>query len=239
MHIEGYVPRLMVGNNDIRETTLGLNTGSSGMGLDVNTYLVQTNGHVNARLHSDAAQDSVTNRLTYELRQANTHSKGELLVALGLLRDLEENLGATIRIHPTSAIFNDKRVDFNDAMIDYRKDRITITNFGIRESEMLLIGIEGVASKSEADNVRIYFNNTEVANILAAFNISNFNGSLNGEIFVRQALETPMIRTENLRIENIAVYNDTIGTFQIEASWDQLYSGMNLNAYLMNGESAT
>ena len=44
-----------------------------------------------------------------------------------------------------------------------------------------------------------------------------------------------MIRTEDLRIENITVYNDTIGTLRIEGSWDQLYSGMNLNAYLMNG----
>ncbi|MDD5620743.1 MAG: translocation/assembly module TamB domain-containing protein, partial [Proteiniphilum sp.] len=126
--------------------------------------------------------------------------------------------------------------DFNDATINYRKEQISINNFGLREENMLLLGIEGVASKSEADFVRIYFNNTELANILAAFNVSNFAGSINGDIFVRQMLESPMVHTEDLRIEDITVYNDTIGTFTIEANWDNLYSGLDLNAYLVNGE---
>ena len=235
LRVQAHVPRLMFGNNDVRETKLDLSSEESGIDLDLNSYLVQSNGHVNVRLHSEAANDSVINRLNFELQQTNTRSNGELLIGMGLLRDYDQELGIDIRIHPTSAQFNDKRADFNDATIVYRKDRITIRNFGIRESEMLLLGIEGVASKSEADNIRLYFNNTEIANILAAFNVSNFYGSLNGEIFVRQALETPMIRTEDLRIENITVYNDTIGTLRIEGSWDQLYSGLNLNAYLMNG----
>src|SRR5690554_6212506 len=235
LRVQAHVPRLMFGNNDVRETKLDLSSEESGIYLDLNSYLVQSNGHVNVRLHSEAANDSAINRLNFELQQTNTRSNGELLIGMGLLRDYDQELGIDIRIHPTSAQFNEKRADFNDATIVYRKDRITIRNFGIRESEMLLLGIEGVASKSEADNIRLYFNNTEIANILAAFNVSNFYGSLNGEIFVRQALETPMIRTEDLRIENITVYNDTIGTLRIEGSWDQLYSGLNLNAYLMNG----
>ncbi len=38
----------------------------------------------------------------------------------------------------------------------YRKDHITINNFGLREQDMLLHGIDGVASRSEADNVRVF-----------------------------------------------------------------------------------
>ncbi len=99
---------------------------------------------------------------------------------------------------------------------------------------MLLLGIEGVASKNEAEYIRVFFNNTELANILAAFNISNFAGSIKGDIYVRQMLESPMVHTEDLRIEDITVHNDTIGTFTIEANWDNLYSGLDLNAYLVN-----
>ena len=43
-------------------------------------------------------------------------------------------------------------------------------------------------------------------------------------------LRSPMVHTEDLRIENITVNNDTIGTFTIEANWDNLYSGLDLNA---------
>lgn len=235
LRIDAHLPRVMVGNNDIRETKVALRNRTSDLKLDVNSYLVQNNGHINVRLNSDAAADSLNNRLSFELQQNNTSSDGQLLVTMGFLRDGEDQLAANIRIPPARIIFNNKQIDFNDASITYRKDRITISNFGISEDNMLLLGVDGVASKSEADNIRIYFNNTELANILNAFNVTNFAGSINGEIFVRQALDNPMIRTEELRVEDITVHGDTIGTFRINADWDNLHSGLNLNAWLEDG----
>ncbi|MDD3967940.1 MAG: translocation/assembly module TamB domain-containing protein [Proteiniphilum sp.] len=237
VRIDGYLPRLMWGSNDIRETRLNLQSdNASGMAVDLLTYLVQDNGFINLHLVTTGSSDQVTNKLFYELRQAQTESNGEVKVTMDFLRDTADQLASDIRIHPTSLIFNDKRVDLNDATIRYRKDRINIHNFGLREENMLLLGIEGVASKSEADFIRVYFNNTELANILAAFNVSHFAGSIKGDIYLRQLLESPMVHTEDLRIENITVYNDTIGTFTIEGNWDNLYSGLDLNAYLVNGE---
>ena len=232
--LDAHVPRLMFGNNDIRETNLNLNSGNSGVNLDVNTYLVQSNGYINAKLNSNIAMDSIINRIGFDVEKSNSHADGELLISLGFDRNTLDELATSITIHSTSVDFNNTSIDINEAAIVYSQDRITVDNFGIRENEMLLLGIEGIASKSEADNIRIYFNNTELSNILAAFNVSNFSGSINGEIFVRQALETPMIRTEALRIENIAVHSDTIGTLQIEGNWDQMYSGLSLNAELVN-----
>lgn len=231
--LNAHFPRLMVGSNDIRETKAELQSEiPAGMRFDVNTYLVQNNGFVNARLNSQVADDSVRNIISYDLRQTNTKSNGEILVTAGFLRQPDETLGADIRIHPTAILFNDKEVKFNDATIAYRKDHITINNFGLREQDMLLLGIDGVASRSEADNVRVFFNNTELANILAAFNISDIAGSINGDIYIRQALDNPLIRTEKLRIDHITVNNDSIGTLNIEGNWDNLYSGLDLNAYL-------
>lgn len=237
LSIRAHMPRLMMGDSDIRETKVELLTDStSGIELEVVSYLVQDNGFVNAHLVTSAVTDRVTNRLFYELRQAKSESTGEIRVTMDFMRDHLGDLASDIRIHPTSVLFNDKRVDFNDAAITYRKDRITVDNFGLREEEMLLLGIEGVASRSEADHIRLYFNNTELSNILSAFNISNFAGSINGDIYVRQLLESPMVHTEELRVEHITVSNDTIGTLTIEGNWDQLYSGLDLNAYLIDGD---
>ncbi|HPD87463.1 MAG TPA: hypothetical protein PLS06_09155, partial [Proteiniphilum sp.] len=233
--IEGYLPRLMMGNSDIRETRLDLRTDVlNGIGLNVNSYLVQDNGFINVRLDSDAADNRLDNHIFIDLEQGKTNAEGEIQISMDFMRDEADQLASDIRIHPTSLMFNGKRVDINDAAIAYSKDRITIDNFGLREENMLLLGIEGVASKNEAEYIRVFFNNTELANILAAFNISNFAGSIKGDIYVRQMLESPMVHTEDLRIEDITVYNDTIGTFTIEANWDNLYSGLDLNAYLVN-----
>ena len=175
------------------------------------------------------------NHFEYDLNQVNTKSNGNLLIAMDFLRDWNDQLGIDVRVHPTSAQFNGRDVTINKAAIDYRKDSITVRNFGVRQDEMLLFGLEGVASKSEEDNIRLYFNNTEMATILAAFDVTNISGSLKGEIFVQQALETPMIHTEALRVEHIALNNDTIGTLRIEGDWDQIRSGLKVNAYLENG----
>lgn len=233
IQLNAHVPRLMVGNSDLRETKADLQSAlSSDMKVNVNTYLVQNNGFVNARLQSVATDDSLRNVLSYDLRQSSTNSTGEIILTAGFQRDADANLAADIRVHPTTILFNNKQVKFNDATIAYRKDHIAINNFGLREQDMLLLGIDGVASKSEADNVRIYFNNTELENILSAFNVSNLAGSINGDIYIRQALDNPLIRTEDLRIENITVNNDSIGTLKLEGNWDNLYSGLDLNAYL-------
>lgn len=232
--INAHIPRVMFGNNDIRETRFNFNNSEEGASVNINTYLVQNNGFINAILKTDAAKDSVINSLTFDLEKSSSRANGQLLVSMGFDRDRENELASNIRIHPAKINFNGNIIDVNDADIVYNKDRISITNFGITEDKMLLLGIDGIASKSEADNLHIFFNNTELSNILTAFNISNFSGSINGGISIRQALETPMISTENLRIENITVHNDTIGTLMIEGNWDQIYSGLNLEAYLTN-----
>lgn len=236
--LNAYVPRLMFGTNDIRETKIDLQNGQlTGINLNANTYLVQDNGHINARLNTIAASDSINNRLFYDVYNKAAQSNGELLVSMGFLRDMQEQLTSNIRLHPATVMFNGKNIDFNEATIVHRKERIEIDNFGLRENGMLLLGIEGVASKNPNENIRAYFNETELATILAAFNISNFTGSINGDIVVHQALGSPMIETKDFRIENITAHNDTIGTLQIEGNWDKVNSGLDLNAFLIdNGE---
>lgn len=234
--LNGYIPRLMYGSNDIRETKIDLTaTQPVGIRINANTYLVQNSGYINARLNTAAAADSIQNRISFDVQNSVAKSGGELQIGMAFLRDLHDNMGADIRLHPTTVLFNGTNVDFNDAAITYRQDSIAIRNFGIREQDMLLLGIEGVASRNPADNVRVYFNNTEAENILAAFNLQNYKGSLNGAVYVSQALENPVIRTENLRIENITLYSDTIGTLRIRADWDSVDKGINLNTFLANG----
>lgn len=229
------IPRVMFGNNDIRETKIDINSGQlSGIGLGVNTYLVQDNGHINARLATNATSDSIVNNLFFDIQNKVTNANGQLNVSMGFLRDSEDKLLSNIRLHESTALFNGKNIYFNESTISHQKDRIEIKNFGVREENLLLLGIEGVASTNKNENVRVYFNNTEVENILSAFNIQNYKGSLKGNIYIHQALKDPIIQTENLRIEDISVYEDVIGTLQIEGDWNAVDKGLDLNAYLVN-----
>jgi hypothetical protein len=233
--INSHIPRLMFGSNDIRETRLTLdNAPQTGINLNVNSYLLLERGHINARLNTGASNDSISNRISFDLNNNTAVSNGELLIGMGFLRTLQNELISSIHIHPASILFNGKNVDFNEATIVQRKNRIEIDNFGLRGDNILLLGIEGVASNKASDSVRVFFQNTELQNILSTFNIFNFTGAVNGAVYINQALDNPIIRTDNLRIDNITSYNDTIGTLTFDAHWDSANLGLDLDAFLVN-----
>jgi len=235
MLLNSYIPRLMFGQNDIRESKIDVNLGAlSGVKVNANTYLVQENGYINAKLNTRAMNDSVTNTLFLNVNNNVAKADGSLNVSLGFLRDIEDNLVSNISISPSNFLFNGKTISILPSTIVYEKEKITVNGFEIRENKMLLLGIDGVASKKQEDAIRAFFNNTEIETILAAFNFSTFKGSLNGGVIVNQALADPLIRTDNFRIENIRTQNDTIGTLAIQGNWDVVKKGLSLDAIIKN-----
>lgn len=235
--LNAYLPRLMFGKNDIRESRIVLeNTLSDGIDVNMNSYLVQNNGYINVRLDSKAALDSVMNRLFFDIRNNVTNANGEMQVAMNFLRQDEENFMANIRIFPTDILFNKQTINIHPATIIYAKDSIVVNDFALSQGGMLLMGIGGIASKNHEDSIRVFFHNTELANLLTAFNISNIKGLLNGEIILSQALQEPELFTKDFRIDNIQLHNDTIGTLWVNGAWDKLKTGLNLDAFLMNKE---
>lgn len=235
VQLSSHIPRLMFGQNEIRESKIDVNLGVlSGARVNANTYLVQENGHINARLDTRAISDSVINILHINVNNKVAKADGSLNISMGFRRDLEDNPVSDISINSTQVVFNGKTISIVPSSVVYEKEKITVNNFEIRENEMLLLGIDGVASKKREDAIRAFFNNTEVETILAAFNISTFKGSINGGVIVNQALADPLIQTDNFRIENIRTQTDTIGTLAIEGNWDVIKKGLSLDASIKN-----
>lgn len=235
LKMNAYLPRLMMGNSDIRESKINLqNSASEGINLDVNTFLVQNDGYINARLNTSAISDSLINTLFFDIENSVAKANGTLKIDAGLQKDQNDALSAIIHILPTQILFNQQVFDMHDATIAYTKDRITIEDFGMSQNEMLLIGLEGTASRKEDDRIRLYFNDTELAVILSALNIQNINGMLNGEIDVFRALQDPILQTNNFRVDSVRLYGDVIGNLRINGDLNSEKSGLSVNAFLEN-----
>ena len=233
--LDAHLPRLMFNGNDIRETILAFQgTQTDGITFDINTYLTQQRGFINAHLNSVIAHDSIDNLITFRLSNPAMISSGKLPIAMDFERTVLNELQTTTHIHPASITFNDTFIDVNEALIVQRPKHIEVSNFGLRENEMLLFGIEGVASTSPDDSLHLFFQNTELFNVLSAFNIRNITGAINGGIYIHQALHNPIIRTEDLRIDNIAMHNDTLGTLIVNGDWNSVNLGVDLDAYLID-----
>ena len=233
--IKGYIPRLMFGQNDVRESKLDVSVGQqSGLKINADTYLVQENGHINAKLNTSAKNDSISNYLSFNMLNNVAAADGRLDIAAGFEKDINNDLVSNISINPTNINFNDKVINVAPSTVVYQKDKITINEFELRQDQMLLLGIDGVASKRQEDFVRLFFNNTDIETILATFKIANLKGAINGGVIVNQALADPLIRTDNFRIENIHTLTDTLGTLIVNGDWDILKDGLTVDAGLNN-----
>ncbi|MFA6837888.1 MAG: hypothetical protein WCR12_03450 [Dysgonamonadaceae bacterium] len=233
--IDAYLPRFMFGKNDIRETRVNFITDTvTGINIDANTYLVQADGYINARLNTVAKLDSALNNLALTISNGVGDGTGNIQIAGGFFRDMNDQFGINLKLLPSNLMFNNKNLVINSSDIVYSTDRIVINNFIISENNMLLLGVDGVASKNADDRIRAYFNNTELGNLLSILNIANINGLINGGITIAQALNEPIIKTDNFRIDSITVYKENIGSFIVEGNTNSEITGFDLNAVLVN-----
>lgn len=227
------VPRLMFGTNDVRQTKVDVNiTKTSGMDLEVITYLVQDNGYINATLGTKVYEDSVKNALFFDMNNNVIKSNGELRASIGFDKDEEQNLATNILIHPTTLRFNQKDVNIMQSSITNTSEYITVSNFGVMHEGKQQFGIDGIASKNIEDSVRIFFDGAELANILTAFNVQNIFGTIDGNLMVRRALDNPVVHTDKFNILDIRTDKDTIGTLFVEALYNPADEGLKLDVYI-------
>lgn len=232
--INGHIPRVKIGENDIRETKFDLISGEySGIKFNTNTYLVQDNGYVNARLNVLAANDSVTNGILFDLVSDETNANGDMGISASFSRDEEDKLITNVNIHPSNFWFNQELVRMPQSTVVIEEGRIGINKFSLEQRGMLLLGIDGVLSKKQDDSVVLYFNDTELGNILTAVNAPQLKGSIDGAITINQALFEPKIETKDLKIENLRTATDTLGTLSLNGSWDRTREGLDIDMSLV------
>lgn len=235
------VPRLMFGANDVRQTKVDVNiTETSGLRLDVITYLVQDDGYINGKLDTQVFQNSVTNTLFFDMNNNVINSNGELRASIGFDKEEDQTLATNIEIHPTTLRFNNKDVNIKQSSIQYTSKSIKVSNFGIIHEGKQQFGIDGIASKNVEDSVRVFFDGAELANILTAFNVKNISGTIDGSLMVHQALKDPIVHTDHFNILDIRTDKDTIGTLFVEALYSPLEDGLKLDVYInKDGERHT
>lgn len=235
--LDGNFPRLMVGNNDIRGTKFDLTSGAnSGINFNANTYLSQESGHVNVRLNTSALNDSVTNRIFFEVQNNVAQANGNFHISAGFSRNELDKLITNIGIHQSEMLFNKGLIKMLPSTIVYQQDRIDVKGFSMEQDGMMLLGIDGTASKNPDESIRAFFNDTELGTLLAAVNAPALKGSINGSLVIHQALGEPMIQTQDFKIESLRTETDTLGTFYLDGNWDGAKSGLNIDANLIKNQ---
>ena len=227
------VPRLMFGSNDIRQSKIDLKIDEAvGIDLNANTYLVQDDGYINGSLITYAALDSVDNKLFFDMNNNVIKTNGELHASIGFDKDMSDSLVSNIMIHPATILFNNKEVHIQEGTIKNTSNYTEIRNIGIMHEGREQFGINGIASANREDSISVAFDGAELANILTAFNVSNIQGTIDGNLIVHQALKDPIVHTDHFNIADIRTDKDTIGTLYIESLYNPVEDGLKLDVYI-------
>lgn len=235
------IPRLMFGSNDIRQSKIDLKIDEAvGIDLDANTYLVQDDGYINGKLNTHVALDSVINKLYFDMNNNVIKTNGELQASIGFDKDMSDSLITNVLIHPATIVFNNKEVHIQKGTIKNTSSYIEIKNIGIMHEGREQFGINGIASANRDDSIRVAFDGAELANILTAFNVSNIQGTIDGNLIVHQALKDPIVHTDHFNIIDIRTDKDTIGTLYIESLYNPAEAGLKMDVYIKkDGERHT
>lgn len=165
---------------------------------------------------------------------------GEVKLTTSLSRDANNQLLGCIEMHPTNLIINDTTWNIAPAHIDINANKVFVENFKIYHKDQH-IEIGGVASKSDADSLRLQLKSINLDYIFELINVSNvhFGGYASGDFTLSNFEKMPHISTDNFNVKNFSFNNSLLGDLSLHSKWDQSNSGILMKGNILeNGNTS-
>lgn len=189
--------------------------------------LNRKNQYILLSLNADAQGDSLNTQFNWSNIAEATFS-GKVSATTHFLPGTDEHpLNMDIAIHPTKLILNDTIWNLNPAKIEIDTGIVSIKNFEIRRDSQYL-SINGRASKTDQDSVKLTLNDIDLDYIFGSLNIKNvtFGGRATGDFIATNFSDIPIMSTEKFEVKNFS-YNDApIGDLNLFSRWDNENKGI-------------
>ncbi len=238
LDIRGNFPFIRYGENDVKNLRLGINNSATALNIEANGYMVQDTGSLAIKLNAEIATDTIGALLTVNNNHSHYAIDGQVKAHAHFIHEGNE-LVSYLNILPTNVAFGSLNFAILPAEIINREERTTISNFGLSLNNRKYVGVEGTLSALPSDSVRLYFDRTQIGDILKAFDINNIKGEANGQIIVTKALDQPELYTNGLNLADIVIFGDSLGTLNVSSNWSDIQSAVNFDATLVNNISTS
>ena len=137
-----------------------------------------------------------------------------------LARDGGNNLTVNGRVNPSRLITDGKLWDVSSSDISYSKERIEITDFGIRNNGQGL-HINGVLADQRTDTLNVRLNEVDLSVLTGLLGGQGYSphGRLTGYADLISAMKDPLIIAD-IALEGIGVNNFTAAPMRFTSVWD-------------------
>lgn len=233
-------PYLQQGDKIIDSTVVGgyISTQTNRSTFYATTHTPTKKGPMSVVLGVSGADNRFDTKIDWQIER-KIPLNGMIDFTTGLSRAESGTVCVDTRFNPGQINFGDNVWNITPSGINWCDRRLTFDGFRLTAGEQS-IAIDGVASESPEDTVRVELNKITLASIFETLEIDKalIGGTATGKFTASQALSgIPMLATDNLHVDDIAYNYCTLGNADISARWDNEKQSFFLDADIINPDN--
>lgn len=243
LRVNGDVPFLKFGEMEIRNNKLSLSNSAESLDIKTLVNLVQQEDVIMLNMDNEIKSDTIYTTLAFENDSSALDFNGELKAAANFRMLSGGNLHSYLKFDQTGIKIKDLELSFLPATIENERNRTTIEDFGFLVGRGRMyskyFAVDGAISDNKQDTLNISFTNARIGDILRAFDVNNVSAVANGGVRVTNILDKPEFYTHDLKLLDIIIFGDTLGTFNINSQWSSAASAIDFDMSLVNPKRTT
>jgi len=237
LKVSAQAPNITYGEYLIKNTLINISNTDSLINLTGDTKFIMDPYDISLDLQSVIQSDSIQAVLNAKRDSTDLDMNINLDATAHFDMDNAGELISYLKFKPTLWDIGTLNLSFMPAEITNAGNKTSISNFGFMVGRGRVLnkyfGVDGAISDQPQDTLNVSFFHANLGYLLQAFDIDNISTIANGDIHLTHLLETPELYTDNFRLSDIIIFNDTLGTLNMNSQWSEARGAVNLDASLV------
>lgn len=239
--LDGNIPLVGYDNMQIENTTLSFNSLDSAFQGIIKSKLQMENGVYTLGLNAKGANNTIHATLNANNNDTTFRMNGNIEAMAEFLKDSRNNLETHLKVFPTDLNVGKLKLQMLPSTILNTAEKTEINNFGITfaGSDRKYFFVDALLSSDSTasvnDSIRVSFDRSQIGDLLGAFNIDNIKAEIDGSILFKKTASQPELLTQGFKVADIIIFNDTLGTLNLDSQWNPQLKGILVNSYLEKG----
>ncbi len=233
MNLSCTAPHFFYDGKEYRNSSVSITSPADTLHGDIKVSKIMDNGDV---LSIGMTGNALDNKLMTSVKWSNKAKKKQhgMLNTVTQFAD-DSHHSAYISIEPSHININDTIWNIHPSTITYKAGQIDINRFTIANNKQHII-IDGTASKSQADSVKIELNDIDIEYILDLVNFHSvdFSGRATGHAYITAPL-SEISANGQIRVDNFKFEHGDMGTLNADVNWNKQLKQIDIQAIANDG----
>lgn len=234
--VMGYIPLLRSGAMEIKDAEIDIFNIDSAFNVDMSTkFFSESAGTFNFKGEIHGADNSIGTTLSIgsnNVGDTNLNINGNISSMIQFRLTDKKELQTLLQVDKSNINIGKLQLNMLPAKVVNVGERTYVNNFGIGMNGKRYFGAEGYISNLPGDTLYVYFDKAEIGDFLSTFDVNHVKARFDGNVLLTNITDKMELYTEDLKIEDIAIFGDTLGTMNLYTAWNYKLGGIKIDSKL-------